>query len=719
MKKLLICIGLICSNIFASVESFPADSLRRSIESVFAKGGLGGTWGLEIWSVSRGAEVLGVRQDDLFMPASTGKLFATAAALDVFPENYRFKTRVELSGIKQGRVFKGRLKIIGGGDPGLSERFYPENQPLLGWADSLKSWGIDTLVGEVVADEGYFQDRRPNTWKLSFFDDWYGAEPSALSWQDNLAWMSIAPGASRGAPCRLSVSPDVGAFQFVNACNTAKSGGHLEHLNRDSLTNKVVVSGNVGQKAGTLKFRVPVRNPAEYLRLSMIKIMGERGVAVVDGDQPMGQQLPFFKGFDFYGITMEQAVLVTNSRSHNLFAEMILRHLSQNKYHSGNVANGLRAVHDFLRKYKIPTDAFKMVDGSGLSYQNRVSPRLVSRLLAVMLRHPREEVFYKSLAAPGFGTGGRRMPQLKYPEVTRFKTGFVNGTQGLSGYILASDGDTLCVSLNLNGYRGNDDKARSIMDKAWTMIADYVNAERPAQKDMKKVWQANQSPASWESRLQKISSAWLGRPYAPHPLGDGVWSMQDRAPIARTTAFDDQSYVQHVMATSYAPRAEYVYDALLQTRYFGGKVGFQDRRHFFYPDLFQGNSWIKEFVFLGSVKSERILNRQKVFALAGLRYPGANSKVQVRYLPIQQALKTFAGPWADQTRFLGVGIVPKLDDQWSSQLGFVLLEKGQEAIFRHASVTAGKVLDESLSKWLNQHSSDIDGLVFWEMKAPI
>lgn len=704
---------------WSGTESFPTDSLRKNIETIFQKGGLGGRWGLEVYSNSRQAEILGVRADEAFMPASTGKLYVTAAALDLLPNNFRFRTRLEISGYKTGRTLNGRIRIIGGGDPGLSERFYPPNQPLLGWADSLKNWGIDSIQGEVVADEGFLQDRHPTVWKSSFFNDWYGAEPSALSWQDNLAWMSIGPDDERGSPCRISFSPDVGQFQVKNQCLTAKSGGHSEKLLRDETTNQMTVSGNLGQNAGVLRFRVPVRNPAEYLRLSFIKLLGQRGVSLIPEEKPMGVQLPVLKNIDFYGITLEQAVLVTNSRSHNLYAELLLRQLSQYKYKSGNVANGLRVVQDFLRKQKIPLDAYQMVDGSGLSYQNRISPRLTARLLSSMLHHPRFEVFYKSLAAPGFGTGGRRMWNLKYPEVTRFKTGFVDGTQGLSGYILSSDGDTLSVSLHLNGYAGGEQQARAVLDKAWITIAEYVNGERLAVKDMKNVWKNNQVPQSWDQRLKNISSAWLGRPFVPRALGDGIWSPIDRKPLAKTSAFDDRSYVETVLATAYAPTQDMVDDVLMQVRYFGGKTDFQDRRHYFYPDLFQANPWLKSYDFAGSVRNERTLNRQKTFALVGLRYPGSNPKVALRYLPMNRALELFSTPWNEPGRILGLGTVPKLDDQWSSNLGFLILEKGQKPVFRHAALSQAKVLDEPLADWLKSHQDDLDGLFFWEMRSPL
>lgn len=703
----------------AGAESFPADSLQNAINAIFQKGGLGGRFGLEIYSNSRQKEVLGIRADEPFMPASTGKLYTTAAALDLLPSNYRFRTRIELSGYKSGRTFRGRVRIIGGGDPGLSERFYAPNQPLLGWIDSLQNLGIDSIQGEVVADEGYLQDRHPSVWKASFFNDWYGAEPSALSWQDNLAWMSIAPGDQRGGPCRISFSPDVGQFDVKNQCVTAKSGGHNEKLYRDELTNQMTVSGSLGASAGTLRFRVPVRNPAEYLRLSFIKLLGKKGLVLEPLEQPLGQQLPLFKNIDFYGITVEQAVLVTNSRSHNLFAELLLRQISQYKYKSGNVSNGLRAVQDFLRKSKIPSDAFQMVDGSGLSYQNRTTPRLTVQLLNAMLKHPRFEVYYKSLAAPGFGTGGRRMGNLKYPEVTRFKTGFVDGTQGLSGYILTADGDTLSVSLHLNGYRGGENAARAVMDRAWIAIADYVNGERLAYKDMKKVWQENQQAQAWDQRLLKMSAAWVGKPFAPRALGDGIWSPVDRRPLAKTSSFDSRSYVETVLATAYAPTPDFIDDVLMQIRYFGAKVGFQDRRHYFYPDLFQANPWVRLYTFPGSVKNERTLNRQKTFALAGLRYPSANTKTTLTYLPMSRALELFAKPWTDNTRILGLGAVPKIEDQWTSELGFVILEKGQKPIFRHAALAQGKVFDEPLGAWLESHQNDLDGLMFWEMRSPL
>src|SRR6185437_531335 len=95
-----------------------------------------------------------------------------------------------------------------------------------------------------------------------------------------------------------------------------------------------------------------------------------------------------------------------------------------------------------------------IVDGSGLSRQDRVTARLVSDLLVTMYKHPYHETFFNSLGISGTdGTIDKRMKDLKGR--VHAKTGYIGGVRALSGYVQNDDGHYYAFSFIYNGIKGS------------------------------------------------------------------------------------------------------------------------------------------------------------------------------------------------------------------------------------------------------------------------
>ena len=80
-------------------------------------------WGVRIIS-SDGRTLIERDADKLFMPASNMKLYTTAATLDAFGPDLKFKTSVYTTGgLDKSSHLKGDVILYGRGDPNLSARF--------------------------------------------------------------------------------------------------------------------------------------------------------------------------------------------------------------------------------------------------------------------------------------------------------------------------------------------------------------------------------------------------------------------------------------------------------------------------------------------------------------------------------------------------------------------------------------------------------------------
>lgn len=105
-------------------------------------------------------------------PASAEKLAVSFAALRLLGSDYRFSTEVAGAGELVGRVWRGDLHLVGGGDPTLGMA------DLEALAHDIVASGIRRVTGSVVGDETHFDARRSAPgWKPSFV----GVETRPLS----------------------------------------------------------------------------------------------------------------------------------------------------------------------------------------------------------------------------------------------------------------------------------------------------------------------------------------------------------------------------------------------------------------------------------------------------------------------------------------------------------------------------------------------------------
>lgn len=119
----------------------------------------------------------------------------------------------------------------------------------------------------------------------------------------------------------------------------------------------------------------------------------------------------------------------TNRQSSNFFAEVIGKRLGAEVHKPlGTIAKGAGVIARWTAQHGVEAIAR---DSSGLSYENRVSPRGLVRLLSLAEREPWGGAFRRTLPVPGQGTLEDRLRGVKM----RAKTGTLEGVSALSGWV--------------------------------------------------------------------------------------------------------------------------------------------------------------------------------------------------------------------------------------------------------------------------------------------
>ena len=91
------------------------------------------------------------------------------------------------------------------------------------------------------------------------------------------------------------------------------------------------------------------------------------------------------------------------------------------------------------------------------------------------------------------------------------------------------------------------------------------------------------------TRIEMISSKFLGAPYLLSALGEGMHGDYDQFPLYRADAFDCQTYVDTVLAIALADSLNHFNQCLTHVRYHNGHVSFIERNHFTCLDWNQNN----------------------------------------------------------------------------------------------------------------------------------
>jgi PBP4 family serine-type D-alanyl-D-alanine carboxypeptidase len=456
-------------------EPAPA-SVRRAIEGAFERPAFASAWwAAEVRSLASRRVLYERNAGKNMTPASTMKLLTTAAALDAFGPDARLRTSVETAGRLDGwgRVL-GDVFLVGRGDP-LLARPGPDGRTAFDvLADALRDAGVKRIEGRLVGHDGLFADRRGEDWEWSDLVWCYGAEVSALSWNDNCADLEVSAGERVGEPARVERAPETDHYSVVSSASTGPAGVEPElRLERELGSNRIRLSGTLPLGGATEELRVAVEDPALYAATVFVEMLGARGIRVAQGAASSADPLPpgarVLAGSD--SPALAEILKSINKDSQNLHTELLLRLLGARLKGEGGVSAGREALAAFLERLGLGAGA-ALRDGSGLSRTDLVRPRDLVGLLVAMDRHPHAAWFRDSLAIAGVdGTLEHRMRGTPAEGRVLAKTGTLRQTHALAGYLTTRSGARLAFSIVVNHHTAAARDATQAIDAVMAALA--------------------------------------------------------------------------------------------------------------------------------------------------------------------------------------------------------------------------------------------------------
>lgn len=351
-----------------------------------------------------GADLYAHQGSTQLTPASNMKLLTSAAALDLLGANTTLPTTFLAAAAPLDGTLEGNLYMVGGGDPLLTTDGYQLNrikyrQPetdLEPFADAIVAAGVRNITGSVVGDGSLYGDQL-------WVDSW---------------------------PQRHRSNGTVGSLSSLL-------------VNDGWLVDPVTGAGPGG----------PAPDPSAHAASVMTQLLSERGVTIAGPPTSGSAGAADVEIAAFQSAPVSELIADVLKFSDNTTAELLVKQIGLTTSGQPTTEAGLGAIREWAAEKGHPVEGAELVDGSGLSYDNRIS----CALLASLLRSdgPQGPVS-TALAVPGeAGTLIDRFSGGEWKERLRAKTGTLNTVASLSGWLHSRPEADLDFAILMNtGDRG-------------------------------------------------------------------------------------------------------------------------------------------------------------------------------------------------------------------------------------------------------------------------
>ena len=147
----------------------------------------------------------------------------------------------------------------------------------------------------------------------------------------------------------------------------------------------------------------------------------------------------------------------------------------------GTLQKGTRAIAQYLTELGIAANQYHIINGSGLTHENRITPQGLASLLRSVYRDlAQAPEFLNSLAIGGIdGTIRNRFAGTAGQGLVRAKTGTLSGVSALSGYVGEKD-DILVFTIFVEGFRHRRlNEVRHAQVRLVQAMLGYLRADAP------------------------------------------------------------------------------------------------------------------------------------------------------------------------------------------------------------------------------------------------
>lgn len=391
-------------------------------------------------------------------PASCLKVITSATAYELLGPSFRFATGFLTDGERKDSLLMGNLYVEGNGDPALgSHRFVNTRPPqqIPEWIYALRKAGVSRIRGKILPlNNGWSGIPTPGGYTWNDIGNYYGAGSEYLNWRENQYDLLLRSGPNIGDKVEIvAARPAPVDVKFQVTAKAAEKGtGDQTNIYLAPLSREAIVDGTIPR--GEQKFVIAgsIPDPPTQLVSEVTSIFRQSGLRVEEVSIPHAAGSSLQPIFYHYSPSFDSLNYWFLKKSVNLYGEAFVRAIARQDGGDGSLEEGISRVRKFWKARGVDNGALRMIDGSGLSPQNRVTPAALVRVLHYASRQWWFNSFIQSFPL--------------YNDMT-LKSGTIGGVKSFAGYHTTPDGKNVILAIIINNFDGS---AGNIVNKMFTLL---------------------------------------------------------------------------------------------------------------------------------------------------------------------------------------------------------------------------------------------------------
>jgi len=280
-----------------------------------------------------------------------------------------------------------------------------------------------------------------------------------LNWNENQYDLVLKPGKSEGDDVSMvDTSMSLNSSSFINLLKTGKaSSGDNGYIYLPPYSTNAFVTGTeAAGESVTISGAIP--DPSFQIKNFLQNIFKENHIdcsgstIVVNEFNTTNTSHPQKTITTIYSPSFDSVIYWFLQKSINLYGEALTKTFAFEKTGFGSTEKGVEILKDFWNEQGIEKSAINIIDGSGLSPQNRVT----TDALVKVLQYAKTKQWYNSFynALPTYNG-------------TKMKSGTISGAKAFAGYQTSKNGTAYTFAIIINNF---DASQGSIVPKMYKVL---------------------------------------------------------------------------------------------------------------------------------------------------------------------------------------------------------------------------------------------------------
>ncbi len=378
--------------------------------------------GIYVEDILSGEVLADARADEPFIPASIMKAVTAATVVTLFDPYVRFATKVTATGSIDGTTLNGNIVVHATGDPTLESSRFPD---YTGFCDSIAEGliraGIDSVTGVVMVDYSSMPESGiPSGWMEEDRKYRYGAGHHPINWHDNAFTLTMPD---------MTTDPLVPDLDIK--FNKRRRGAMKYTYNPGAMS--LTITGRPVKRTATTTYGLP--DPAASMCADICKVLSNKGLKLgLHAGLNPSQAITIYT---HTSPTLDEILRTMMYWSDNTQAEAMLRIIAPTEPRDVAAERELA-----LWKMKgADTDNVSIVDGSGLSRNDRLTPLFLADVMTSMALGPNGMAYATLFPIAGRnGTVRRLLADTPLSGRMALKSGTMSGVRCVAGFMLDSAG---------------------------------------------------------------------------------------------------------------------------------------------------------------------------------------------------------------------------------------------------------------------------------------